>query len=104
MAMGEIAVCKGGFEMLPGFTADRVLDHRASAYTGVSRLVASPAGTVHPQRISSPYGPIGLPGQNACEVCWHMCMSFGGGGYDRCAQTCGGACSASGALGMLRSA
>jgi len=102
MALGEIAVCKGGFEMLPGFTADRVLDHRAGAYTGVSRPVASPAGTVHPQRINSPYGPIGLPGQNACEVCWHMCMSFGGGGYDRCAQTCGGACSASGALGMLR--
>jgi len=90
--------------MLPGFTADRVLDHRASAYFGAFRAVTSAAGVVRPQRIPSPYGPIGLPGQNACEVCWHMCMSFGGGRYDQCAQTCGGACSSSGALGMLRSA
>ena len=89
--------------MLPGFTADRVLDHRAGAYTGASRLIASPAGTVHPQRVDSPYGPIGLPGQNHCEVCWHMCMSFGGGGsYARCAQACSAECAAgSAAFGML---
>lgn len=90
--------------MLPGFTATRGLDHRAGAYTGASRLVTFPDGTVHPQRIPSPHGPIGLPGQNHCEVCWHMCMSFGGG-YDRCAQTCSAECSAgAGAFGMLRTA
>jgi hypothetical protein len=101
--MDEIAVCQGGFEMLPGFTADRVLVHRASAYYGASRAVTSPAGVVHPQRITSPYGPIGLPGQNACEVCWHMCMSFGAGGYAQCAQTCG-TCVTSDGFGTLRSA
>jgi hypothetical protein len=90
--------------MLPGFTADRVLDHRAAAYTGTSRPVTSVAGTVQPQRIPSPYGPIGLPGQNACEVCWHMCMTFGGR-YDSCAQTCSATCtSGSSAFGMLRTA
>ncbi len=90
--------------MLPGFTADRVLEHRKSAYFGASRAVTSPASVVRPQRISSPYGPIGLPGQNHCEVCWHMCMSFGGGGYDRCAQTCSAACASSASFGMLRTA
>lgn len=91
--------------MLPGFTADRALDHRGSAHRTTSRQVIAPASAVHAQRIMSPYGPIGLPGQNACEVCWHMCMSFGGGGYAQCAQTCGAACSAgSAAFGMLRSA
>jgi hypothetical protein len=90
--------------MLPGFIADRVLDQRASAYGGASRPIISSVSAVHAQRIPSPYGPIGLPGQNACEVCWHMCMTFGGGGYDRCAQTCGAACSAGSAgFGMLRS-
>ena len=90
--------------MVPGFTADRVLNRESSACYGTSLGVTASAGAVTPQRIASPYGPIGLPGQNACEVCWHMCMSFGGGGYDRCAQTCGAACAVSGALGMLQSA
>jgi hypothetical protein len=90
--------------MLPGFTASRVLDRRVSAYHGAPRLAACPEGTVHPQRISSPYGPIGLPGQNHCEVCWHMCMTFGGR-YERCAQTCSAQCSAgAAAFGMLRTA
>jgi hypothetical protein len=105
--MREIAARKGGFDMLPGFTADRALGRRASVYRGASRLVTSAAASVQPQRISSPYGPIGLPGQNACEVCWHMCMSFGGGGngYARCAQQCSATCATSlGAFGMLRTA
>ena len=85
--------------MLPGFTADRSLAHHDGGYTGASRPAVS-RGAVYPQRISSPYGPIGLPGQNACEVCWHMCMSFGGGGYDRCSQTCSSACAMSGAIGF----
>ena len=90
--------------MLPGFTAERGLNRPANHDFGAFLPAATPAGGVSPQRISSPYGPIGLPGQNACEVCWHMCLSFGGGGYTRCAQTCGGTCSTSGALGVLRSA
>jgi hypothetical protein len=90
--------------MLPGFTADRVLDRRAGTYTGASRPRGSSAGAVRPQRVMSPYGPIGLPGQNNCEVCWHMCMSFGVGGYERCTQTCAAACSAGSAFGMLRTA
>jgi hypothetical protein len=88
--------------MLPGFTADRVLDRRAGTYNGAFRPIIPSASAVHAQRISSPEGPIGLPGQNACEVCWHMCMTFGGGNYSRCSQTCGGTCAMSAAVGMVR--
>ena len=89
--------------MLPGFTADRVFDRPAGAYATAPRRGSASGGSVRPQRVMSPYGPIGLPGQNHCEVCWHMCMSFGIGGYERCSQTCAAACSAgSAAFGMLR--
>ena len=89
--------------MLPGFTADRVLDRPSRAYAGASRPAIAPAGAVYAQRIMSPYGPIGLPGQNACEVCWHMCMTFGGGRSDQCRQSCAETCGAGSAgFGMLR--
>lgn len=89
--------------MIPGFTAARALEVQAKARAGDFRTAGSPDGVVRPQRIPSPEGPIGLPGQNACEVCWHMCMSFGFGGYRRCAQVCAATCAASGSFGMLQS-
>jgi len=78
----------------PGFTADESLG--GSSWPATTALYTAPANsTVYPQRIAGPYGPIGLPGQNGCEVCWHMCMTFGGGaGMQHCHEVCSLACAA----------
>ena len=78
---------------MPGFNADASLFETSGCYRMSTTLEATlGSGTVYPQRIPSPYGPIGLPGQNMCEVCWHMCMTFGGGNPLGCAQQCAAAC------------
>jgi hypothetical protein len=87
---------------MPGFNAEPSLYKTSGRYRMSATLEATlNSGAVHSQRIPSPYGPIGLPGQNACEVCWHMCMTFGGN-YSGCAQTCAAACGGSTGFGLLR--
>jgi len=63
---------------------------------GVSRESA-PGPTVSarivPLRVSGPYGPIGLPGQDCAGACLHICMMSGWGVQqcvESCLSTCGG--------------
>jgi hypothetical protein len=62
---------------------------------GVSRKsTRGPAvsDAVVPLRVSGPFGPIGLPGQDCFGACLHVCMTFGGGQQCllSCMRTCGG--------------
>jgi len=93
----------------PGFTAEATLyqsrgHHRAGVRStradGKSTQVAH--ATVRPQlmierslRVTGPYGPIGLPGQDCYGACWHICMSFGSGlgGLSQCVAGCTSQCS-----------
>jgi hypothetical protein len=61
---------------------------------GVSRKnTPAPAvsDAVVPLRVSGPFGPIGLPGQDCNGACLHVCM-MSGGGIQHCMQTCMSTC------------
>lgn len=79
---------------LPEFSADAALYNARSSYGMLATFNSQQAGgNLLLQRVSGPYGPIGLPGQNWQEACLHMCMMSG---FDvancvgRCLSTCGG--------------
>lgn len=74
---------------LPGFIAENVFHKTTGTYVESAFRITPTPDTVKAQRVMSPEGPIGLPGQGPCEVCWHMCMTFGGGNYNQCAAMCG---------------
>ena len=90
---------------MPGLTASAAIFKTSGRYRTTNGCGEIPGnsmpgtGAVQAQRVMSPYGPIGLPGQNLCGVCWHMCMTFGGGNYTRCALECAG-CDGSAGFGF----
>ena len=75
---------------LPGFTAENVFQKTIGTYVKSGLWTVPALGAVKAQMVViSPDGPIGLPGQTPCEVCWHMCMTFGGANYGKCMSRCG---------------
>ena len=79
---------------LPEFSADASLYKTRSSYGMLATFsTQEKGGNLLLQRVSGPYGPIGLPGQNCQQACLHLCMMSGfdvarcvGG----CLSTCGG--------------
>jgi hypothetical protein len=61
---------------------------------GVSRkgaLGPAVSDAVKLLRVSGPYGPIGLPGQDCNGACLHVCM-MSGSGLQQCLQSCMSTC------------
>jgi hypothetical protein len=61
---------------------------------GASRTIApnpAPSPAVVPLRVSGPFGPIGLPGQDCQGACLHICM-MSGWGREQCMQSCLSTC------------
>jgi len=76
---------------VPGFTAEASLYKTSKPYARLEAMRIS--RTVHPQRYTGPFGPIGLPGQDCHGACLHMCMTFGGGrSLDQCMDICRSTC------------
>lgn len=90
---------------IPEFTAEASLYQTGSGYHSAGALEAMRVGNiVCPQiqfslimgrRPTGPFGPIGLPGQNCEQACWHVCASVVGGSglfRERCMQNCLAGC------------
>jgi len=86
---------------LPEFTAEESLWRMAARWVATTDTIQRSNAQIVPQRAMSPYGPIGLPGQDCEGACVHMCMTFGtGGGFGsvskclaKCRYQCGSALS-----------
>jgi hypothetical protein len=78
----------------PGFTAEASLYKTSNFYGMAATFEALEAsGNLYLQRVSGPYGPIGLPGQNCEGACLHVCMLTGRATkecMDNCMSTCTG--------------
>jgi hypothetical protein len=78
---------------IPGFTAEASLYKTRKPYGMAATFEASEVrAKLYLQRVSGPWGPIGLPGQDCLGACLHICMTFGGGAAcrDSCLSTCHG--------------
>ncbi len=63
------------------------------ATIGLSDDVGNVKPAAKRDRPSGPYGPIGHPGQNCYQACWHVCMTLGGGfGLGDCIAKCKNEC------------
>jgi len=77
----------------PNFTAEASLYKTSKVYGMAANIEGMQVSrTVYPQRVTGPFGPIGLPGQDCEGACEHICMTFGGfpGCVQRCRASCGG--------------
>jgi hypothetical protein len=80
---------------IPGFTAEASLCKIGKPYGTAIRFKFSEVITnLYPQRVSSPIGPIGLPGQDCGGACLHTCM-LSGRVTQECMETCLSTCSGS---------
>jgi len=52
------------------------------------------SSSVYPQRVSGPFGPIGLPGQDCAGACLHVCM-LSGQASQACMNSCLSSCTGS---------
>jgi hypothetical protein len=52
------------------------------------------SSSVHPQRVSGPFGPFGLPGQDCAGACLHLCM-LSGQATQACINSCQSTCTGS---------
>jgi hypothetical protein len=91
---------------LPGFTSEVLLDKKnRSYYMPANNEVTHSTHAVYlqlgiplsvGQRPTGPSGPIGLPGQNCEEACWHVCAmrwhGYRGLAFRRCLMNCESTC------------
>jgi len=78
---------------MPDFTAEVSLYKTSKSYGMAANIEGMQVSrTVYPQRVTGPFGPIGLPGQDCEGACEHICRTFGGGDWcvKECRASCGG--------------
>jgi hypothetical protein len=77
---------------IPGFTAEAAFYKATKQYFLAATFEASVVSTnVYLQRVSGPFGPFGLPGQDCSGACTHLCM-LSGRASQECISSCMSTC------------
>ena len=79
---------------IPLFTAEASIYETSKLYGMATTFgTLDGSGSLYPQRVSGPFGPFGLPGQDCAGACLHLCMLSGQATQEclgMCLSTCSG--------------
>jgi hypothetical protein len=80
---------------VPLFTGEASLYKTSNLYSMATTFGAlDGSSSVYPQRVSGPFGPFGLPGQDCAGACLHLCM-LSGQATQACINSCQSTCTGS---------